>query len=165
MDSLWPFHNDAGGHFGFTPLEKNAGIFARDTGAKYFLKGSRKSNQSSKHLSQKVVMKVMFFTLLLAYYIYFIDFKLASRTVKSHLSLGQLHSRYHVFFQSHPSLFKCAGCTVNYSCYWSPHSAKQCWHKMCYLIIIEVFSSRRHRRWDGGSYGFRLRFLLLPITL
>ena len=30
------------GHFGFTPLEKNAGIFARDTRAKYFLKGSRK---------------------------------------------------------------------------------------------------------------------------
>ena len=47
------------------PLEKNAGIFARDTGAKYFLKGLRKSNQSSKHLSQKVVMKVRFFTLLL----------------------------------------------------------------------------------------------------
>ena len=58
------FHNGAGGHFGFTPLEKNAGIFARDTGTKYFLKGSRKSNKSSKHLSQKVVMKVMFFTLL-----------------------------------------------------------------------------------------------------
>ena len=58
------FHNGAGGHFGFTPLEKNAGIFARDTGAKHFLKGTRKSNQSSKHLSQKVVMKVRFFTLL-----------------------------------------------------------------------------------------------------
>ena len=41
-------HNGAGGHFGFTPLEKKALIFARDTGAKYFLKGSRKSNQSSK---------------------------------------------------------------------------------------------------------------------
>ena len=65
------FHNGAGGHFGFTPLEKNAGIFARDTGAKYFLKDSRKSNQSSKHLSQKVVMKVRSFTLLycLLYYI------------------------------------------------------------------------------------------------
>ena len=61
------FHNGGGGHFGFTPLEKNAGIFARDTGAKYFLKGSRKSNQSSKHLSQKVVMKVRFFTLLLCW--------------------------------------------------------------------------------------------------
>ena len=58
------FHNDAGVHFGFTPLKKNAGIFARDTGAKYLLKASRKSNQSSKHLSQKVVMKVRFFTLL-----------------------------------------------------------------------------------------------------
>ena len=44
--------------------KKNGRIFARDTGAKYFLKGSRKSNQSSKHLSQKVVMKVRFFTLL-----------------------------------------------------------------------------------------------------
>ena len=34
-----------------------------------------------------------------------------------------------------------------------------------YLIF---FSSRRHRRWDRGSYGFYLRFfwpLLLPITL
>ena len=41
------FHNGAGGHFEFTPLEKNAGIFARDTGAKYFLKGSRKSNKKS----------------------------------------------------------------------------------------------------------------------
>ena len=59
------FHNGGGGHFGFTPLDKNAGIFARDTGAKYFLKRSKKSNQSSKHLSQKVVMKVGFFTLLL----------------------------------------------------------------------------------------------------
>ena len=54
------FHSGASGHFGYTPLEKNAGIFARDTGAKYFLKGSRKSNQSSKHLSQKMVMKVRF---------------------------------------------------------------------------------------------------------
>ena len=56
------FHKGAGGHFGLTPLEKM--IFARDTGAKYFLEGSRESNQSSKHLSQKVVMKVRFFTLL-----------------------------------------------------------------------------------------------------
>ena len=31
-------HNGAGGHFGFTPLEKNVGIFAGDTVAKYFLK-------------------------------------------------------------------------------------------------------------------------------
>ena len=60
---LYMADNGAGGHFRFTPLEKNARIFARDTGAKYFLKGSRKLNQSSKHLSQKVVMKVSFFTL------------------------------------------------------------------------------------------------------
>ena len=33
------FHDGAGGHVGFTPLEKNAGIFVRDTGAQYFLKG------------------------------------------------------------------------------------------------------------------------------
>ena len=59
------FYNVTGGHFGFTPLEKNAAIIARDTGAKYVLKGSRKSNQSSKHLSQKMVMKVRVFTLLL----------------------------------------------------------------------------------------------------
>ena len=58
-------NHGAGGHFGFTPLENNAGIFARDTRAKYFLKGSRKSNQASKHLRQKVVMKVWFFTLLI----------------------------------------------------------------------------------------------------
>ena len=44
------FHNGAGGHFRFTSLEKNAGIFEKDTGAKYFLKGSRKSHYSSKHL-------------------------------------------------------------------------------------------------------------------
>ena len=31
--------------------------------------------------------------------------------------------------------------------------------------LWKIFSSRRHRRWDGGSYGFRLRFLLFPITL
>ena len=60
------FHNGAGGHFGFTPLEKNAGIFG-DTGAKYFSKSLMKSNKSSKHLSQKVAMKVKFFTLLLGW--------------------------------------------------------------------------------------------------
>ena len=59
------FYNVACGHFGFTPLKENAGIFAWDTGAKYFFKGLRKSNQLSKHLSQKVVMKVRFFTLLI----------------------------------------------------------------------------------------------------
>ena len=42
------FHNGAGGHFELTPLEKNAGIFARDTGAKYFLKvqGSQINHQN-----------------------------------------------------------------------------------------------------------------------
>ena len=30
------FHNGVGGHFGFTPLEKNAGIFARVIGATNF---------------------------------------------------------------------------------------------------------------------------------
>ena len=34
------FHNGAGGHFGFTPLEKNVGIFARDIGANFLLKGA-----------------------------------------------------------------------------------------------------------------------------
>ena len=60
------FHSGGSGHFGFMPLEENVGIFARDIGAKSFLKGLRKLNQSSKHLSQKVVMKVRFFTLLRA---------------------------------------------------------------------------------------------------
>ena len=58
------FHNGTCGHFGFAPLEKNDGIFEKDMGAIFFLKGSKKSNQSSKHLSQIVVMKVRFFTLL-----------------------------------------------------------------------------------------------------
>ena len=30
------FHNGAGGHFEFTPLEKNAGLFARDMWAIFF---------------------------------------------------------------------------------------------------------------------------------
>ena len=33
------FQNGAGGHLGFWPLAKNAGIFARDMGANLFLKG------------------------------------------------------------------------------------------------------------------------------
>ena len=32
---------------------------------------------------------------------------------------------------------------------------KNLWFKRQY----HIFSSRRHRRWDGGSYGFYLRFL------
>ena len=27
--------------------------------------------------------------------------------------------------------------------------------------LATIFSSRRHRRWDGGSYGFRLRFFFI----
>ena len=61
------FHSGASGHFGFMPLEENAGIFARDVGAKSFLRGLRKLNQSSKHLSQKVVMKISFFYLTKGY--------------------------------------------------------------------------------------------------
>jgi hypothetical protein len=33
------FQNGAGGHLGFWPLATNAGIFARDMGAYFFLKG------------------------------------------------------------------------------------------------------------------------------
>ena len=33
------FKDDAGGHLGFGPLAKNAGIFGRDLGAKFFIKG------------------------------------------------------------------------------------------------------------------------------
>ena len=47
-------------------LQKKMPGFLRGTlGLNIFLKGSRKSNQSSKHLSQKKVMKVRFFTLLI----------------------------------------------------------------------------------------------------
>ena len=38
------FYNGASDHFGFMPLEKNAGIFARDIGAKCFLKGFKEVN-------------------------------------------------------------------------------------------------------------------------
>ena len=41
-------------------VEKNAVIFARDIRANIFLKSSKKSNQWSKHICQKVVMKVSF---------------------------------------------------------------------------------------------------------
>ena len=34
------FQVGAGDHFGFEPLEKNAGIFGRDMVAKFFSKGS-----------------------------------------------------------------------------------------------------------------------------
>ena len=32
-------------------------------------------------------------------------------------------------------------------------------------IVTSIFSSRRHRRWDGGSYGFYLRFFCLFFCL
>ena len=44
------FLNGAGGHLRFMPLEKNARIFARDTGAKYFLKGSRGSQINHQNI-------------------------------------------------------------------------------------------------------------------
>ena len=39
MDQKFIFIDGAGCHFEFGPLEKNAGIFGRDLGAKSFLKG------------------------------------------------------------------------------------------------------------------------------
>ena len=54
------FHDGGGGHLGFDPLQKNAEIFGRDRGAKYFMKGPRKSNQLSKHLSQRMVTELRF---------------------------------------------------------------------------------------------------------
>lgn len=54
------FQDGAGGHLGFGPLAKNAGIFARGLGAKIFIKGPYKSNQSSKHVSQRMVTGLRF---------------------------------------------------------------------------------------------------------
>ena len=54
------FQDGGGGHLGFGPLEKNAGIFERGLGAKFFIKGPRKSNQLSKHLSQRMVTGLRF---------------------------------------------------------------------------------------------------------
>ena len=39
MDQKFIFIDDAGHHFEYGPVEKNAGIFGRDLGAKSFLKG------------------------------------------------------------------------------------------------------------------------------
>ena len=39
LDQKLFFRAGAGRHFEFGPLEKNAGIFARDLGAKSFIKG------------------------------------------------------------------------------------------------------------------------------
>ena len=58
------FQDGGGGHFGFGPLAKKPGTFARDLGAKFFLNGSKKSNQLSNLGSQKVVTELRFLTLL-----------------------------------------------------------------------------------------------------
>ena len=39
LDQKLIFRDGAGRHFEFGPLKKNAGIFARDLGAKSFIKG------------------------------------------------------------------------------------------------------------------------------
>ena len=31
---------------------------------------------------------------------------------------------------------------------------------MMYFFVQQIISSRRHRKWDEGSYGFYLRFFL-----
>ena len=49
------FQDGAGGHFGFGPLAKNAGIFARGRVSNFFIKGPLMSNQSSKHVSRRMV--------------------------------------------------------------------------------------------------------------
>ena len=46
------------GHLGFGLQEKNAGIFGRDQGAKCFIKGPKKSNQLSKHVSKRMVTEL-----------------------------------------------------------------------------------------------------------
>ena len=62
MDQKLIFIGGAGCHFEFGPLEKNAGIFGRDLGAKSFLKGPQRSNQSSKHCCQRMVTETHFVT-------------------------------------------------------------------------------------------------------
>ena len=49
------FKNGVGGHFGFGPLGKNACIFPRGRVSKFFIRCLQKSNQSSNHVSQRVV--------------------------------------------------------------------------------------------------------------
>ena len=59
------FRDGARRHFEFGPLAKNPGIFARDLGAKSFLKGPKRSNQSSKHCCRRMVTELHFVTLLI----------------------------------------------------------------------------------------------------
>ena len=56
------FSDDAGGHFGFWPLKKNANIFERDMEAKFVVKGPKNSNQSSNLTSRRMVTEVLFMT-------------------------------------------------------------------------------------------------------
>ena len=46
------------------PLVENAGVFGRDVKAKSFIKGLKKSNQSSKHPSRRLVTELRILTLL-----------------------------------------------------------------------------------------------------
>ena len=52
----------ASGHLGFHPLAKNAGIFGRDVRAYFFIKDLSWSNQSSKHVSQRMVTELGYLT-------------------------------------------------------------------------------------------------------
>ena len=47
------------------PLVENAGVFGRDVKAKSFIKGLKKSNQSSKHPSRRLVTELRILTLLI----------------------------------------------------------------------------------------------------
>ena len=49
------------------PLVENAGVFGRDVKAKSFIKGLKKSNQSSKHPSRRLVTELRILTLLYPY--------------------------------------------------------------------------------------------------
>ena len=56
------FQNGVVGHLWFWPLEKIARIFGRDMKAKFFIKGPKKSNQSSNLTSQRMVTESRFMT-------------------------------------------------------------------------------------------------------
>ena len=60
------FQDDAGGHFGFGPLGKNAGIFAKGRVSNFLIKGPLMSNQSSKHVSRRMVTGLRSWTQLCA---------------------------------------------------------------------------------------------------
>ena len=56
------------GHLELCPLAQNAGVFGRDVKAKSFIKGLKKSNQSSKHPSRRLVTELRILTLLKGQY-------------------------------------------------------------------------------------------------